>query len=1322
MNEDDLTQEILFGTPDMTAEEEQRMMLQAEQSQRDMQLMEDMARRQMLQQAAAEAAPQQPQGSTQQPAQPTGQEQEQQPKKEGGIDIGGLARQTLEGAMAVPTGILDFGVDLINILPTKEVPGIVNPFRPDGKVQKLPKFQSDITQGLREISSIVAPTLILSGVGGAALKGVGSASKAKMLQDPFVKWVAPKLFSAGVGAAVDYVAEPNQTDDNLTGTLKKNFPAQFGWISDDIATLDSDSQDLKRTKNVVEGVGLGLFVDVAEGVAKVVKGIRGVVRSTQWVPESEKATAWFSKNLGTEAADDIEEAIAESAARRSDALDELGEYNFSKNANLDEPMLGVHDLYGYEESGIRSVDPLGIVGASVDVVRINNNIDSVYGRVGSVISEPALKFGLEVPEGMETIIKGLASQLKDAGEYGYKTASGKYISHKEIMSAGEDLAMDFYRMDTPELQQAIKKWQGIDVDTGAPVLKSEAYAAVFQTINKLMDDYANMDVMRAQAYVGTSFAGQVSDMAQGVRLMDGTAAVDRAQEQILDRLEFLMAQKGMTSYSRGRALNMLNLWNRLTMKGSEAADAGYAKRIQNTIKNEENETLKSIARIKAEAKQTINTLREVKAERPEMLAPLMMAYEFTDGKVDTISKLNNYVRNSLGTISKAFFDGEPDIPSVVMRGFWANVYNSTLSAIGTPIKAGVSNIALLAERPISQMAGAVINGDMASVRRGWYQYSAAWDTLTNALGYMNQVFRRSASDPYVMALREDTGVADQKQLELLSQFADAKAQQGEYGPQVMMSIVEAQNDLAMHPWLRFGQRGMQAFDGFTQAVVANWEARGKAWDTVTKSGVIPLDKKASDQLSKEVYSAMFDENDNITDSAVRYASGEISMALDNSANDALSGLIRTAPILKPFLLFTKTPLNMATYFGSHNPVGLFINKVNAFDRPFKQMSGVEVEQLLSSRGIDYTMENIESVYNTERAILKGRKAIGTMSVMGAVGLFMSDRLTGDGLYDKEKQRLRRDANWQPRSIRVPGGNWVSYDGIPGVSDWIALTANIMDNFDVLNSADLAENLRAAGFVLSATITDKSMLAALEPLNDVIRGDVGAINRWTSSFATSAAMPGSSLMAEFGRLITPNKKELENNFFDLVSNRLPVAKQNLPDAADWIDGGPVGAPPNFWARVWNTYMPWKVNGDISPEKQFLIDIEYDGRPTLKTNGRGVEYSNEERSEVTSMMGKQRLFKAEIQRIMQSEDGKQFRKDFKEARNRGLTPDVEKFKPIHLYLDAALRSSMRLAESQISTRDGIQQKVYKNQTVENFLQVGDIEGADRFLKDMKQRMSY
>jgi hypothetical protein len=674
----DLMNEVLYGTPDLTPEEEQQLRLQAQQTEQDFAAMEAMANQPAMPQQPSPGQVQQ----TFQPAQPTGTEQ--QPQQEGNLDLGGLARQTLEGAFAVPAGLADFGVDLINLLPSKEVPGIDNPFRPGGKAQKLPKFQSDMMQSIREMMSIVVPTILITKGAGGGLSTAASASKLKMLQDPFVKWIAPKLLGAGVGAGVDYVAEPNQTDDNLSGTLKKNFPAQFGWIPDNVATLDGDSPDVKRMKNVVEGVGIGLGVDFVEGIAKLIKGRVGIKKTTQWIPENEKAASFLKANLDDDAADTVEEAIAKSAAKRSDSLDELGEYNFSKSQNLDEPMLGVHDLYGYDESGIRTVDDLGIVGAQVDVARIFSNAGSSYGRVGSVVSEPALKFGLELPGGQDTIIRGLASQLKDAGEYGYTTASGRYLSFKEISAAGEQLADDFYGLSLPQLKEAVRKFQYIDPNTDTFVLKDEGYAAVFNTIKRYMSDYMDMDYMKAQALTGTSFAGQVSDMAQGMRLMAETPAVSRAQEQVLDRLEFLLAQKGMTSYTRGRALNMLNLWNRLTDVSSKAFGKGEATRTANAIADEKNKTLQSIERIKAEAKVTIDTLRAVKAERPEMLAPLMLAYEMTDGKVDSIAKLNNYVRSSTGTISKALFDGDPDVPSAVLKGFWSNVYNSTLSAITTP--------------------------------------------------------------------------------------------------------------------------------------------------------------------------------------------------------------------------------------------------------------------------------------------------------------------------------------------------------------------------------------------------------------------------------------------------------------------------------------------------------------------------------------------------------------------------------------------------------------------------------------------------------------
>ena len=52
-----------------------------------------------------------------------------------------------------------------------------------------------------------------------------------------------------------------------------------------------------------------------------------------------------------------------------------------------------------------------------------------------------------------------------------------------------------------------------------------------------------MDHFGAAGYVATSTAGQISDIAQASRLADSVSAISRAQEQVLDRIEFLMQVK-----------------------------------------------------------------------------------------------------------------------------------------------------------------------------------------------------------------------------------------------------------------------------------------------------------------------------------------------------------------------------------------------------------------------------------------------------------------------------------------------------------------------------------------------------------------------------------------------------------------------------------------------------------------------------------------------------------------------------------------------------------------------------------------------------------
>tara|TARA_B100000085_G_scaffold127030_1_gene115654 strand:- start:24 stop:2279 length:2256 start_codon:yes stop_codon:yes gene_type:complete len=743
-----------------------------------------------------------------------------------------------------------------------------------------------------------------------------------------------------------------------------------------------------------------------------------------------------------------------------------------------------------------------------------------------------------------------------------------------------------------------------------------------------------------------------------------------------------------------------------------------ANRIQAAIKGAEDETAAAVAKIKEEAKFTVDNLREIAAEQPEMLKPLMLAYEMTDGNVDTITKMNRYLKESTGILRKAFIDLNPEIPSVVLKGFFSNLYNGTLSAFGTPIKAGLSAGAQIIERPLRGMVGGMLNGDMATVRRAWYQYSAFGDALQGSFAYMKQVFKRSGMDPEVVALREDYSMPS-RQLELINSFADAKAAQGDYGPQVFAEIVNNMQDLANHPWLRFGQRSMQALDGFTQSMVGFAEARGRAYDDITKGGLLEFDAEKAGELSQKVYSKMFDKTGLITDEAVSKSAGEISLNLDNAATDAVSQLIRRAPVLRPFLLFTKTPLNELALSASYNPVGVFVKDMNAFKLPFEEMPMNEVEQLLAARGVEVTPNTVRAKYEEIRADLKGRKALGALMVSGAVYAALNDNITGNGLYDKQKQAARRNQDWKPRSIRLPGGQWVSYDNLGPITTWLSLTVDVIDNFDSLASNEIGEQFHKLMFVLAAGVTDKTALSGLEPLMDILSGNPAAVTKWGSSFLTSATVPGSSQLAEISRLMDPGLKEVEIELYDMMRNRNPFTKGQLPAKYDYIDGGEVGVPGNLMARVWNTYMPWKVNGKISPEKQFLIDIEYDGRPTLNTHN-GVKLTTEQRSEITNIIGRDELFKTGIKRVMKQIPGgaKGFRRRYMDAVNEGLNPDLSTFENIHFLLDKELNEAKKMAIAASDSNSDTTRKRYIQEVTGAHLRNGNQAAAKRFIKYMEQ----
>ena len=1209
------------------------------------------------------------------------------------VDDGGLLgaairdpRSTMEGLMAVPTGVLDFGSDLLNLLPRKDLPEVKNPF--GSSAPKVPKFHNEIAQSVRELSSVVIPTLWLTAKG----QNVGAAANARIGlgigKSTLVKWVGTTGIGAGAGAFVDATNKINETDDNLQGTLKKMFPKTFSWISDDWATLDSDSPDVKKAKNVNEGVGLGIFSDLLVGTGKLLRAINKTLGETKVVAENEKALKWLKGKVVDEAADP-EEAVAQSIKSREKSLDEIGDYNASKAIDLDQPIFGVHDTYGLEESGIRSADNLGVVGASIDQARIDRNIGTVYGRLGSIITEAALKYGLDANSlSKRTLIKQITNQIRSAGKYGAELGAHKRkLTFEQIDESGTKLAEVLLdpRMETGMLKATLDEYK--DLTDGIANLDVIGYNAAMKSIKGYMDEYFNMDTLKAQAYLTTSLGGQISDIAEGARYMEGTAAIERAQEQILDRIEYLMVEKGLAAYHKGSSLAFLRTWKNTAKDPKALAAMG---------KNAVDQSDEALTEVIKRAKNLTNTLRDISSERPEFLVPFQMAYEFSDGNIDTLYKLNNFIEQSLPNVLKALYDGQPEIPNVIVQGAWSNIYNSILTSFSTPIKAAVGNTILMLEKPLVVMGGALLSGDMKMVKRGWYQYSAFLDTTVKGLKHMSHVFHKASIDPtsvnYIM--RDDIVQKNEETMQILLNYAVGAKANGNEGPMALYLQAEALNDLSMNPMLRFGANAMTAFDGFTRAVIANAEARGRVFDKFVDADV-PLNSKTVKDANDEIYRSMFDDTGMITDKAIDYASREIAMNLDSPGVEAIGGFIRQFPMVRPFMMFPKTSMNILDMANKHSPWSIFADEYNTIAwRPLDQFAQGEIEEILTAKGLPVTPESFMSL----RYEMRGRKAIGTITLTAAAAMLFNGNLRGNGHYDKNRQRTRAELGWKPKTYRGWDGNWYSYEWLGPMGDFLALAADVYDNtFDSITENDAEIMWQKLMFIMASSITSRSTLAGLEPMNDVLSGNPAAANRWAASFVSSFA-PLSGFRNELGRIMYPQLRELDQNFFQLLRNRNKWTdgldpNSALPDAHDWIDGRKIGYPENPFVRMLNAVSPFKVADGMTPERQFLIDIEYDNRPSFRTNGKGVEYTPEERSELYSIMGRQGIFRQAIQDAMTTTTAKQWRTRIKRARGKGAKIDPTEWENLYNELDKAMVRAVRAAQLELTNRDDVFRRQYE-----------------------------
>jgi len=1241
------------------------------QVQRDQFLAEQDAAQTEVEQEAAPKGEQQPPQPTQ--ADSTEEAEDQTWPWEEGYDIGDYARNTTENALAAQAGMLDFGVDVINKFTGQDF-------------SKIPEFQAQHSQALREISAVVLPTIGLTklGMGGAAAAhgrvgwSIGNS--------PLVKWIGTKGVEALAGLGVGAVSSEYE-EDNLTGTLKQKWPRQFDFIPDSLATLKDDGADIKRKKNIYEDLGMGFVTSLAEGFTKLGLAIgdatTSFMRSNRLVGETPDAKK-FLKDNAVEFTDDVEQTIERSLIKQEEALDELGYYNLSETMSLDMPVKGVHDLFDFTELGQRTVDDFGVIGAAIDSARIAKNLDTVHGRLGNMISEPALKYALKSSGNGQDIVLGLADQLHKAGRIGMEGASGWKITADDVLDANMDVAVGLFdpRMTKAEVRQVLEPFITRD-DSGKEIMAEEGFAMAAKALRGFGAELTSMDVGRAQALLAGSLSGRISDLSEGQRLMAGSPAVYAAREKVIDLMQYVTQLAGSAKYYKNRKMNLLAL-------------------VKNGFRNIEGYNEASVIgagevaeRVFKESQTFANSMRQIAEYQPQLMDQFLMAYELTDGRIDTIYKMNQYIHGMTADLGKGLINLDPQVQNKLVAGTWSNIYNSILSAFTTPIQALVGNFGGIISEPIAHFGGALMTQDWKAIQRGWVAYSSIGETLQRALPYAGDVFMKASKNPesVTSGTRLDLILQSEREMGLLRQAAKTQLDQGNPGLDYLVNQIEALNDLGKDPILRFGPNAMTALDGFTGVFNASAEARFKAMDELIAAGK-PITKKNVKPIADKYYKQMYDSKGMLNNDAVKYATAEMALNLDTPLAQSITDLTQRIPGFKPWLMFPTTGMNIVDIGAKYNPLWTpFQRDINelAFTPLEKLLAHPEhIDDLLRRRNIDISqMDDMAKANKIAdlKYITRGRKAMGGIAVVSAGFMVANGRLRGDGLYDKEAQRAREKmTNYKTRTFMGLDGKWYSYEWLGPLADWVALVANIHENFDMLGEAALERFREKSAFILSASITDRTGLSTLKPLLDMLGGDESAMDRWAGGFVNSLG-PLAGQRGEWSRIFSEGLLETNSEISSVIMNRNRFAGTLDPaNRMPYVYSPVTGKKANgysFMQRLWNAYSPMKIHSEQSEEEAFLQAIEYDMTTTFNTKD-GIKLLNPEKSELFRIMGEDGHWQAGIREVMKDAGDWKSIARLKSLRRSGFTSEevpLKDWERLHIRLRRAQKAAEEAAFSKL-----------------------------------------
>ena len=1260
---------------------------------------------------------------------------------------------------AAGLGVLDSATDFANFGVKNSTINAIHKFRTgnDLKIPKVPKLENEGMQAFRDVSGIVIPFMVGNGYFQALGKGLsaqGVAAKSapwlyRLGQNPWFQRFAKMGIDMGWGGVVDGVVEQNKYNDTLTGVLKQN--KAFGWNWNFLPeSLDTtgDDEETKQKKNVLEGMYLGFYTNLAEGLFRMfkAKGSKELIKNkllttSEYVGENGKPNKIIDEIVGKKYIDKSydENPVLDELFRAAEIEDlevkKLTE--FLQDKTVTEPTLGIHRLPDKSTAGIISKSLDGILGASKDVTQLAKK-GVPQGSLSNLLTNAARKAGAtdEVIKA-RSIINSLKQDLVNAGKYQVKLPNGKTLKFEDIDREGTILAAvisdpSLSRGDLIKILDQFKT-----TVNGIPKLNLVGKNAVKKSTLNLLADWADINTHKATAYLLASEAAQIKDLSIAAGYMkDMPEVVTSINNQLIDRLKLFHIESSIADYNwRGRT----SLLNDIKFNPSDVGEK------INTLTDTYNQKLLEIG---PKAEKFGQMLKDIQTHNPAFADAIRLAYEYSDGHIQSIKGINEYISESFGTISKLVYDGNQTIPSMWSKGLMTNIYTSMLSAISTPYNALKGNFGGFISEPLTVMYGALREGDGVALRRAAHQYFGFEDTFQQGLSYIGKRFLQASRNPDQVSdlVRKDLLPFQIQKKELNEALASAAEKNGDDGLRMILTWSEMLEGLGNNPILRSPVNAMTGLDGFTEITQKVAQDKGAAFDMLMKK--YP-DGNWTKQEFQEVFREVFKKNidpvtGRVTDSAVEYARREIALNLDTPLANSLDNISKQFPILRTIFWFPRTRGNMLEMMGKWGPTSRFKwVHGHKFAGEYAELFGPlglknkwtyeEKLEILAKRGIDASGD-VDAKFTHYRQKIKGRENIGSMAVMAAAILTMQGRLRGNGHWNRATQKVRDNQNWQRGTILGNDGRWHDIKALGPIGEWMSLVSTVVDNFNSISTSRMEEIGWKLGFIFSSSIISQSSYGEINTVYEILRGNDKYLTNYLSTTA-NAILPGSGFRSDLGNALVGGLREVEyTDIGEMMRNRNKWIDffdrdGELPYLTDFITGKKVKFDEgSIWSRVKNHYSWFKSYPGQTPEGQFLIDIEFDVKPSFNTSSGGIEYSNNQKTELANLMGEDGYFRQRLLSIMRQAknmsivDPKTNRQikgyvnimDYYRNNIGYTSSQFEDYGNIKAQIEDALREAQRRVETQLEDYNDILQKE-QNLKIKGIAETrGDMNTVNRILQ--------